>query len=198
MFGIPVTEDNVDLHSTIHPFSARADLIRNASAIIWDELPMANKAAWECVDDLCRRIMNVYDRPFGGIPIIGLGDFRQVAPVVSGAGEVASLAASVKSSPLWKFMRIFTLTTPVRSLGDPCYTNFVDTLGEDCSGVRQSLHLIPKLPSINDAIDFLFPPHILDDPPCCIQRAFLSPRNIFVDEFNDVMLEALPGDYGEH
>lgn len=94
MFGIPVTEDNVDLHSTIHPFSARADLIRNATAIIWDELPMANRAAWECVDHLCRRIMNVYDKPFGGIPIISLGDFRQVAPVVSGAGELASLAAS--------------------------------------------------------------------------------------------------------
>ncbi|KAG1758140.1 PIF1-like helicase-domain-containing protein, partial [Suillus occidentalis] len=196
MFGIPVTEDSVDLHSTIHPFSARADLIRNASAIIWDELPMANKAAWECVDDLCRRIMNVYDRPFGGIPIIGLGDFRQVAPVVSGAGEIASLAASVKSSSLWKFMRIFTLTTPVRSIGDPCYTNFVDTLGEDCSGARQSLHLISRLRGINDAIDFLFPPHILDDPASCIQRAFLSPLNVFVDEFNDIMLEALPGDYG--
>ncbi|KAG1780457.1 hypothetical protein EV702DRAFT_949544, partial [Suillus placidus] len=60
----------------------QADLIRNASAIIWDELLMANKAAWECVNDLCCQIMNVYNKPFGGIPIIGLGNFRQVAPVI--------------------------------------------------------------------------------------------------------------------
>ncbi|KAG2101888.1 uncharacterized protein F5147DRAFT_581327 [Suillus discolor] len=57
MFGIPVTDDNVDLHSTIHPFSAHADLIRKATAIIWDELHMANKAALECVDKLCQRII---------------------------------------------------------------------------------------------------------------------------------------------
>ncbi|KAG1794231.1 uncharacterized protein HD556DRAFT_1308280 [Suillus plorans] len=32
MFGIPVTDDNIDLHSTIHTFSAHADLIRKATA----------------------------------------------------------------------------------------------------------------------------------------------------------------------
>jgi hypothetical protein len=87
MFGIPVTEESTDLHSSVHPFSARAELIRNATTIIWDELPKVNRAAWECVDELCRRIMNIYDKPFGGIPFLGLGDFRQVAPVVSGAGK---------------------------------------------------------------------------------------------------------------
>lgn len=44
MFGIPVTDDNVNLHSSIHPHSPRADLIRNAAAIIWDGLPAMNKA----------------------------------------------------------------------------------------------------------------------------------------------------------
>lgn len=198
MFGILVTEDSADLHSTIHPFSARADLIRNTTAIIWDELPMANKAAWECVDNLCCRIMNVYNKPFGGIPLIRLGDFCQVTPVVSGAGEIASLAASVKSSALWRFMRIFTLTTPIRSMGDPTYTNFMDTLEEDCTNVRQSLDLIHRISNIQDAANFLFPPHLLQDSAACIQRAFLSLQNIFVDEFNEIMLDALSGDYGEH
>lgn len=197
MFGIPVTDESTDLHSTIHPFSPRADLIRHATVIIWDELPMANKAAWECVDQLCRRIMNVYDKPFGGIPVIGLGDFRQVGPVVNGAGEHASLAASVKSSRLWKYMRIFTLTTPIRTIGDPQYTAFVDEIGEDISGARRSLEIINDVADVNDAIQFLFPPHILQDPEECIQRAFLSPLNVCVDNFNDVVLEALPGDYGK-
>ena len=53
MFGIPVTDDNVNLQSSIHPHSPRADLIRNTSIIIWDELPSMNKAGWECVDNIC-------------------------------------------------------------------------------------------------------------------------------------------------
>ena len=196
MFGIPVTEESTNLHSSIHPFSARAELIRNATAIIWDELPMINKAAWECVDEICRRIMNIYDKPFGGIPFLGLGDFRQVAPVVSGAGEWPSLAASVKSSQLWQEMQLFTLNTSIRSVDDPEYTQIVDNIGEDFSGKRRSLDIIKNISQLADAIDFLFPPHILADPFACLECAFLSPRNVFVDEFNDFVLNSLPGDYG--
>lgn len=74
MFGIPVTEDNVELHSKIGTFSSRADLIQAATAIIWDELPMANKAAWECVHHLCCTLRR-NSLPFGGIPFVGIGDF---------------------------------------------------------------------------------------------------------------------------
>ncbi|KAG2341192.1 hypothetical protein BDR05DRAFT_965530, partial [Suillus weaverae] len=62
-------------------------------------------------------------------------------------------------------------------MGDPTYTNF----------------LIGHINNINDAVDFLFP-RVLDDLTACLQRAFLSPRNVFVDEFNNIMLDALPGD----
>ncbi|KAG2341328.1 hypothetical protein BDR05DRAFT_965354, partial [Suillus weaverae] len=62
-----------------------------------------------------------------------------------------------------------------------------DPTGEDCSGARQSLQLIGHINNIKDAVDFLFSPHVLDDPTACLQRAFLSPRNVFVDEFNDIM-----------
>ncbi|KAG2344977.1 hypothetical protein BDR05DRAFT_838938, partial [Suillus weaverae] len=50
MFGIPVTDDNVNLHSSIHPHSPCTDLICNTTAIIWDELPSINRAAWEAVN----------------------------------------------------------------------------------------------------------------------------------------------------
>ncbi|KAG1760543.1 hypothetical protein EDD22DRAFT_736618, partial [Suillus occidentalis] len=79
---IPITDDNTSLHSNINLCSLRADLICNATAIIWDELPMANKAAWKCVDQLCWCVINVYNKPFGGMCIIGLGDFCQVGPVI--------------------------------------------------------------------------------------------------------------------
>ncbi|KAG1898384.1 uncharacterized protein F5891DRAFT_1044468 [Suillus fuscotomentosus] len=54
MFGIPITNESMDIHSTIHLFSPRADLIWNATAIIWDELLMAKKrhgSAWTSIVD---------------------------------------------------------------------------------------------------------------------------------------------------
>lgn len=113
LFGIPVTDDNTDVHSSVPPHSPHADLIREACTIIWDELPMANKASWECAHQLCCRIMQHFDVPFGGKIIIGSGDFGQVAPVVPGCGEIASLTASVKTSPLWTHMFSFSLHTPI-------------------------------------------------------------------------------------
>ncbi|KAG1846202.1 hypothetical protein DFJ58DRAFT_799449 [Suillus subalutaceus] len=49
--------------------------------------------------------------------------------------------------------------------------------------------------NFEDTINFLFPPHVLEDAETCLQRAFLSPLNIYVDEFNDKILEKLPGDF---
>ncbi len=45
-----------------------------------------------------------------------------------------------------------------------------------------------------DAIQFLFPSHVLLEPSLCLNRAFLSPQNIYVDEFNDIILKDLPGE----
>ncbi|KAG2098261.1 uncharacterized protein F5147DRAFT_839679 [Suillus discolor] len=94
-----VTDDSIDLHSSIHPHSPRADLIRSASAIVCDKLPTINRAAWESVDELCRIICNRPRIPFWGKTFIGLGE---AGPVISGAGETATLAASVKLSTLWQ------------------------------------------------------------------------------------------------
>jgi len=58
--------------------------------------------------------MIIYNKPFSGIPFIGLGDFHQVASVVSGAGEWPSPAASVESSSLWRKMCIFMLITSIQ------------------------------------------------------------------------------------
>jgi hypothetical protein len=194
LFGIPVTDNNVDLHSSISPFSPRADLIREAAAIIWDELPMANKAAWECAHRLCCDIMQRNDRPFGGKVVIGSGDFRQVSPVVPGSGEFATLTASVKTSLLWQHMQLLTLNTPIRTLNDPTFTRLIDAIGEDCSHARQTLPFLNNTKHFDDAVDFLFPPEILADPVLSLDRAFLSPRNIFVDAFNECVIDAIPGE----
>ena len=76
-----------------------------------------------------------YADGLGGISFLGLGDFRQVARVVSGSGESPSLAASVKSSlGTYKKNRVFTLNTSIRSIH---YTRIVDDIGEAFSGERR-------------------------------------------------------------
>lgn len=74
LFQIPVEENNTNLQSTIKINSGRADLLREAKIIIWDELPMANKAVLECVDLLLKEICGK-NKPFRGKPFIGVRDF---------------------------------------------------------------------------------------------------------------------------
>jgi hypothetical protein len=90
---------NTNLILTIGSFSHRADLIRNASLIVWKELAAANVAAFHSCNELCCRIMQ-NEKPMGGILFIGLEDFRQVAPVVPDQGVVPALQASIKLSYL--------------------------------------------------------------------------------------------------
>ena len=134
------------------------------------------------------------DAPFGGIPFLGIGDFRQVAPVIKGTGCTPARLASVKSSSLWSTFSFFSLHTPIRSARDPFYTAFVDRIGEDYTNPLISLEEVRSLPSLNDCIEFLYPDHVLIDPLSCLRRAFLSPKNIPVDDFNVKILDRLPGE----
>ena len=159
---------------------------------------MINKAAWECADKLCRQVRERPHSFFGGIPFVGLGDFHQVAPIVPGEGETSTLTASVKSSALWHHLHMFKLMTSIRCNTDPEYTAFVDAIGSDTSGQRRTLPLLQHTCNMEDAIHFLFPPTILQDTRSCLQRAFLSPRNALVDEFNDKILDRLTGRFRKY
>jgi hypothetical protein len=209
LFAIPVTEvlsvsvnenstltfkqDNVALSSSIQPFSYRAELIRAASFIAWDELPAANVAWMDCVDNLCRSLMKS-DRPFGGIPFFGIGDFRQVAPVVKGTGSAPALQASMKSSSSWTSFHIIKLHTPIRSAQDPTYTSVVDDVGENFAEKTVLLDILETVADTDACLTFLFPPNVLANPLASLKRAFLTPKNVNVDEFNNIVLDALPGD----
>ncbi|KAL6303922.1 hypothetical protein BKA93DRAFT_734305, partial [Sparassis latifolia] len=119
----------------------------------------------------------------------------QIAPVVPGDGPVPALHASIKLSHLWHHFNIFSVTTTVRSAEDSEYTSFVDTISEDTSGNEVFLEIIQNVANIDQAIDFLFPPHVLDDPIECLNHAFLSPKNVVVDELNAAMLDMLSGEH---
>ncbi|KAG2366914.1 hypothetical protein BDR07DRAFT_1606514 [Suillus spraguei] len=49
--------------------------------------------------------------------------------------------------------------------------------------------------NFEDIINFLFPQDVVEDADTCLHRSFLSPLNIYVDEFDDTFLDNLSGDY---
>ncbi|KAF9235330.1 hypothetical protein BU15DRAFT_78079 [Melanogaster broomeanus] len=83
----------------------------------------------------------------------------------------------------------------MRGMGDLKYTAIVNHIGEDhCTG-KQQLALLPHCATLTKAANFLFPPEVLCDPHPCLDRTFLSPRNVFVDEFNNRVLDDMCGDF---
>ena len=101
----------------IKPHSDRAELLCAASLIVWEELPMANKACLYAVDALLRLLCNA-DKPFGGKHFISVGDFRQVAPVVRGGGLGAAIDTSIRISDLWPRFTLHKLEQPMRNAAD--------------------------------------------------------------------------------
>ncbi|XP_072087082.1 uncharacterized protein [Arachis hypogaea] len=104
MFNIPVepTEDTI---CRIKKDSPKAEVVRLADLIIWDEAPMTNKLAFEALDRTLQDIMvSVSDRnkdlPFGGKVVVLGGDFRQVLPVIPKGSRAEIVMASINSSVL--------------------------------------------------------------------------------------------------
>jgi hypothetical protein len=147
------------------------------------------------MDTLLRRLAGSDNRPFGGKNIIFVGDFRQTCPVIRGGSRAQVVEASLRKSPLWKFLTVHSLNIPVRNAGDPEFSDFVDTVG---GGVSDTAHLqFPGLVTTDqemDLIDFVWPAHVVADPLIALSRAILAPTNAQVDHFNDIVLDRLSGE----
>lgn len=161
--------------------------------IVWEEFASSNVAVVNCAHEVCCMITHS-QAPFGGIPFIAVGDFRQVAPITRGQGRTPTILASVKRSHLWPRFKHLTLHHSHRGASDPEYTSFVDFVGEDSDHNTVSLNILDAVQCVDEAIDFLFPPAILQQPLLCLKRSFLSPKNVDVDEFNSKILDSLPTD----
>ncbi|POM79407.1 Helitron helicase-like protein [Phytophthora palmivora] len=94
--------------------SQKAELIRKASLIIWDEAPMMHRACFEAVDRSFRDIMKNELEPFGGKVMVFSGDHRQILSVLKDATRAETLEACFKSSPLWSHLRQVRLTENMR------------------------------------------------------------------------------------
>ncbi|XP_048612002.1 uncharacterized protein LOC125586207 [Brassica napus] len=113
-FGIPLNPDEFS-SCTMQPGTDQADLVKESSLIIWDEAPMMGKHSFEALDRSLSDIVGKHaNQPFGGKVIVFGGDFRQVLPVINGAGRAEIVLASLDSSYLWEHCKVLKLTMNMR------------------------------------------------------------------------------------
>ena len=109
--------------------------------IIWDELPNADVVDICTAHELLCNVMgSPTSVPFGGKPVLGLGDFRQIAPVVPGGCQAEIEAASIKSDKnLWKKALVHKLTQQIRAAEDQQHANFVRRIGNGSEKVVDTI-----------------------------------------------------------
>ena len=114
-FAIPLDINEVSI-CNIGKNAQLAELIRQTSLIIWDEVPMQHHYCFAVVSRTLNDIYNVSDEAciFGNIPILLGGDYAQIAPVVRRGNRATTVRASLISSELWQYFKILHLTVNMR------------------------------------------------------------------------------------
>ncbi len=108
-----------------------AGVIKSTSLIIWDEAVMMRSELYEAVDRTFKDIME-NDIPFGGIPFVLAGDFKQILPVIPKASFTDVLANCLFNSDLWPHFVFLHLTQNRRLLNDTSgYSDWVLKLGDN-------------------------------------------------------------------
>jgi hypothetical protein len=83
---------------------------------------------------------------------------------------------SIKSSPLWLNFQTFVLSTLIRNTSDLEYATFLDGIGDGLVD-DVSFDLLRSASTENEVVDFVYPPHILQNPDACLAHAILAPTN---------------------
>ena len=115
-------DNDMKIQCSVPMNSQRAELLRSAQVIIWDEFVMSSKENFEAVDSLLRAIRRNNQEPCGGVVFIGAGDFRQIPPIVPKGEKWDIIRASIKSSKSWPLFRVFTLKISMRQADDLQYS----------------------------------------------------------------------------
>lgn len=193
-----------------------ANLFRRSDVVVWDEAPMQHRHVLDAVDRTLRDLRST-EKPFGGIPFVMSGDFRQILPVVRKGGRADIVNACVKSSPLWKSIEVLRLTIDMRVLkrraanasaeeikklddfskflqnvGDGKLKTFPE-LGQDV--VQLPEPIVSQSSTIGKFIDEIYPEleTKCSDVDYICSRAILAPLNSDVDAINDLAMSKFPG-----
>ncbi|XP_010506972.1 PREDICTED: uncharacterized protein LOC104783526 [Camelina sativa] len=155
------------------------------------------------------------DQIFGGKVVVLGGDFRQILPVITEGGRVATVLASINSSVLWNSCKVLKLTENLRlrkasnnmdagalAIFSKWLLDIEDgKINESNSGdveieIPDDLLINTSGNPIEAIVKEIYGERFAmrTDPKFFSERAILSPRNDDVDKINQFMLTKLPGE----
>ncbi len=193
--------------------------IRNASVLIWDEAPMADKLIIDLVDTFLRELMSV-DYPFGGKITIFGGDWRQVLPVKQRAPRAVIVESIMKKSRLWPFIRTFHLNVNERAKQRGAvtteYAEFVLSVGNGTCKTYDHLlsttgTIVPDMIKLPESIVFEYDadlsesenlaklvdeiyPSLSEGGENSTDRCILAAKNSIVDRINEIAMARKDGE----
>lgn len=159
----------------------KPSIARGAKLLIIDEISMVNANLLDGVSDFFKKNRN-RDAPFGGLPVVLVGDLFQLPPVVN--SNVRDLfARNYKTSKFHGANAIANCpyyAIELKKAFRQVDQGFVDLLAR----IREGVDLNNSLRQLNSACQ------VTQDPPD--GAVWLSPRNVEVDRRNAAMLARLP------
>lgn len=120
-------------------------ILKNIELLIIDEISMVRADLFEMMNQICQKALS-NDKPFGGIPVVLVGDLFQLPPIVSeGAvmeylkreyGGIHFFNSHVISKELQQ-VKFFELTKSYRQANDPAFVEILDAFRQPLSPQRK-------------------------------------------------------------
>lgn len=214
LFKYPVIEEEdnetEDEQCKLIEYPERLELLQATQLIIWDEFPSNHRKIFE----------NIYHslNKFKDKVVLCMGDFRQIAPVVTNGDRKDIVNASIKASHLWSQFSIFNLTINMRlsqqldenennlqrkyadfilAIGEGYHLNQDADLQDENQTTGEQTYVISNIPYIlkeENAINYIYPNGMMSINEISTKVALLAVTNKEVDDWNTKIQELNPNE----
>ncbi|XP_057418496.1 uncharacterized protein LOC130712693 [Lotus japonicus] len=186
-FSIPISINEIST-CNLRQGSPKAELLKKASLIIWDEAPMLNKHCFEALDRSLNDIMKTrsiygYDIPFGGKVVV----MKLTVNIRLQNANSSSSSAEMKEFADW-----------LLQVGDGTVTTIREA--ESLIEIPPDLLIEPCKDPLLEIVNFSYPKLLfnLERNSFFQERAILAPTLESVEEINNFMLAMILGEETEY
>lgn len=165
-----------------------AHKIRQIRMLIIDEISMVRADTFEMMNVICQKCMGNVS-PFGGIPVVAVGDMFQLPPIVSDDAVLAYLKREYGGIYFFnshviqnnlRSIKLFELTKSYRQLNDPGFVRILDTFRKPLSVEER----VSVMKALNNRVTKNLPSDAI----------YIASSNEEVRQVNKEKLNSLPGE----
>ena len=164
-------------------------LIRTARLILWDESVMMDVAYFEGLNEILNYASGDNSAFFGNKLLVLGGDWRQILPFVHPGRKENIISRILRSSSLWKNVKVRKLTQNMRSGEHKRFAKWLLKVGEGITGNYVKVPKKMRASSMSELIHFVHP-----QPGMEVElRSILCPWRKYLDEINEFILNDIQG-----